>query len=118
MSFLTDNAKNGALGQLRGRITHVSTHTALPNATGSNETTGGGYARVTAPPADWSAASGGAFSTLANKTFAGPASSAATYFGVWDTTTFLGAGAITGDVAYNAEGAFVLLSGTAINLNG
>jgi hypothetical protein len=46
MPGYTDNAKDGMLGQVRGRITHLSLHTASPGDSGANEVTGGGYARA------------------------------------------------------------------------
>ena len=112
------DAKNGMLGQFRGRITHLSLHTADPGATGTSEVTSGGYARATASVSDFSAPSDGEFTLTAQKSFSGPANSAVTYFAAWDGSTYLGGGPITGDNQFNAEGAYILNVGTAFDLNG
>jgi hypothetical protein len=119
MPGYTDNAKNGMLGQLRGRITHLSIHTASPGSNGANEVAGGdpAYARAAVTTSDFTAASGGAFSLDEDQPFAGPAAADATHFGTWDDSTFLGGGAITGDNAFNAEGEFILKAGTSFDLN-
>ena len=118
MPGYTDNAKNGMLGQLRGRITHISLHTASPGSAGTNEVSGGSYARASVSASNFTAASGGEFTLNAPLNFNGPASGAATHIGIWDASNFLGGGAITGDTAFNAEGAFILQAGTAFDLNG
>jgi hypothetical protein len=108
----TASAANSGAEAVRTRISHVSLHTA-DSATGANEVSGGGYARVARTSSGFTAAAGGTISPTADVTFAGPASGACTHFGLWDGSTFLGMGAITtGDTAFNAEGVFLLQAGT------
>ena len=115
----TNNAKDGMLTQVRGRVTDLSIHTADPTTVGDNEVTGGSpaYARVAVTAADFTVANDGAFTLNNDKPFSGPAGASATFYGAWDGVTFLGGGAITGDTLFNAEGDFVLKTGTAMDLN-
>ena len=54
---LTDNGRNAMLtGGLGNVIAYLSKHTAIPDTSGSNETSGGSYARQAIT---WAAASGG-----------------------------------------------------------
>lgn len=116
----SDDAKDGMLGQVRGRLTHLSIHTATPGTNGANEVTGGApaYARAAVAPTDFTAPSGGVFTLIADTPFSGPIAEDALWYGAWDGTTFLGGGAITGDTVFNAEGNFVLKAGTSMDLNG
>lgn len=86
--------------------TYISLHSALPNGSGSNETTAARKA------ASWSTASGGALSLSASLAFTGGASSGAvTYAGLWSASTsgtFYGAFAITGDATFNSAGEYTL----------
>ena len=120
MSYTTD-AKNKMLTALRADIDAISIHTADPGTTGTNEVTGGGYARVAVTTADWGAASAttaGEVQLNNDKAFDGPAAANALFYGLWDDTVFLGGGAITGDTVFNAEGDFILKTGTKFHLNG
>ena len=63
---------------------YVSLHTADPGTTGLSEVTGGSYARVAVT---WNAASGGSVTNAANVTLNLPASTTASYFGVWSAST-------------------------------
>jgi hypothetical protein len=116
MPGYTDNAKDGMLGQVRGRITHLSLHTASPGDSGANEVTGGGYARAAVGGADFTSPAAGEFELNNDKECDGPASEARSHFGAWDDATFLGGGAITGDTMSNAEGKFVLKAGTSFDI--
>ena len=84
---LNDNGRNACLtGGLGNAITHISAHTGIPDATGSNEATGGSpaYARQAVT---WASASGG---TRANSGALTPIDVAAgTYFalGFWSALT-------------------------------
>lgn len=113
----TDAAKNGMLESLRQRLTHLSIHTADPGLTGANEVASGAYARVAADETDFDAPAGGVLTLNNDQAFVAAAAEGATHFGVWDTTTFLGGGPITGDTAFNAEGDFTLAQGTTLDLN-
>ena len=121
MPYTTD-AKNKMLTALRADIDTLSIHTADPGATGINEVTGGSpaYARVAVTVADWGAASApvaGEVILNNDKAFNGPAAANALFYGLWDATVFLGGGAITGDTVFNAEGNFILKTGTKFDLN-
>jgi len=59
---------------------YVSLHTADPGTTGASEVTGGTYARVAVT---WNAASGGSVSNSGALSINLPASTTASYFGVW-----------------------------------
>jgi hypothetical protein len=120
MAGMAATAKNGMLdaeqgGPLRQRITHLSLHTA-DSGSGASEVTGNGYTRVAVTTADFTVAAG-ELTLNNNKTFAGPANSAVVAAGYWASGTFLGNGLLTGDLTFNAAGAYVVASGTRIHLN-
>jgi len=125
MPGFTNDAKNTMLAALVGlatptnTVTHISLHTADPGSNGASEVTGGdpAYARVAVTEANWDAAANGEITLAADTPFDGPAGGDATHMGIWDGTTFLGGGAITGDTTFNAEGDFVLQAGTRLDLN-
>lgn len=109
---LNDAILNIGVNAMEAAITHISIHTAVPNASGSNESTA---ARVAT---GWPAAANGDFGTLTNKAFTGGAASGpAQYLGFWNGAT-LGAGtfygyqALTGDQTFNAAGAYTVTSVT------
>lgn len=106
-------AKNAMLDALTPDA--VSLHAADPGTTGANEVTGGtpAYGRQAAT---FNAAANGERAMAAAEDFTGPANGAVTHFGVWAGATFLGGGAITGDLAFNAEGAY-RLTGATMHLN-
>lgn len=116
----TNEGKALMLEALRTGIAEISLHTADPSTTGANEVTGGSpaYARAAVTAVDFAAVSAGAFTLAADISFSGPASGACTHVGIWDGANFLGGAAITGDQAFNAEGAYVLQAATEFNLNG
>ena len=91
----------------RAVATHLSIHTAQPNASGSNESTA---ARVAA---SWPSSSSGDL-TVTNKAFTGGAASgAATHVGFWSASsggTFYGDKALTGDQTFNAAGEYTITS--------
>lgn len=82
----TEHAKNAMLDALaRGvqpkAIDRISLHTAEPDSTGSNEVSGGSYARVAV---EWNAASGGAIDNKGtNPVFSVPAGTTVKYLGFW-----------------------------------
>jgi hypothetical protein len=63
---------------------YVSLHTADPGTTGASEVTGGTYARVAVT---WNAASGGSVTNSSALSINLPASTTASYFGVWSAST-------------------------------
>ena len=109
---LNDTALNVMADAWRAVATHLSLHTAQPNASGSNESTA---ARVAA---SWPAASGGDL-TVTNKNFTGGAASGAcTHVGFWTASsggTFHGYQALTGDQTFNAAGEYTI---TSLTVNG
>ena len=125
MPGFTNDAKNTMLAAITGKasptntITHISLHTGDPGSNGANEVTGGdpAYARVAVTEADWDAAANGEITLAEDTPFDGPANGDATHMGIWDGSTFLGGGAITGDTTFNAEGDFVLQAATRLDLN-
>ena len=63
---------------------YVSLHTATPGTTGASEVSGGAYARVAV---SWSAASGGSISNSGALSINLPASTTASYFGIWSASS-------------------------------
>ncbi|WP_100811803.1 hypothetical protein [Microbacterium sp. BR1] len=98
---------------MRTAITHASTHTATPNASGSNEGTAGREAIT------WNAASAGDFDLATALAFAGGASGeAVAAIGLWSagtSGTFYGYFVPTGDTAFNAAGEYTV---TEITVDG
>ena len=107
---LNDAILNTGVTAMQSAITHLSIHTALPNAAGSNESTA---ARVAT---GWGAAANGDFATLTNKAFTGGAPSGpAQYVGYWNggtlgSGTFYGYQALTGDQTFNSSGEYTITS--------
>lgn len=105
---LNDALLNIGVGAMQTAAAYLSIHTALPNASGSNESTA---ARVAA---GWGAAANGDFATLTNKNFTGGASSGpALYVGFWSASTagtFYGYLPLTGDQTFNAAGNYTITS--------
>lgn len=79
---LTTTARNNALDGIP--ITHVSLHSDFPGATGSNELTGGGYARQSCT---FNAASGGVRNLSAPANFTVNAQTVR-WCGLWNSSTF------------------------------
>lgn len=101
-------------GAMRTAITHLSLHTAQPDATGSNAALSARQA------AGWAAvATGGDFSTT-NKAFTGGAANGpCTHVGFWSAVgsgspptggTFYGYQALTGDQTFNSAGEYTITS--------
>jgi hypothetical protein len=81
--FATAGRNDGATG-LSGGITHFSAHTAFPGTTGTNEVSGGTYARQAAT---WGAASAGAVTQTGNADIPIPAGVTVKYVGYWNALT-------------------------------
>jgi hypothetical protein len=82
---LNTNGRNACLtGGLGNVVTHVSGHTDIPDATGSNEITGGSYARIAVT---WTAVASGVRDNSAQLSHAVPAGSTFAYYGLWDALT-------------------------------
>lgn len=83
----------------------MSIHTALPNASGSNESAAPRVA------AGWSTSNGVLTSSAAKNFTGGAASGPALYVGFWSASTagtFGGYQALTGDQAFNAAGQYTV----------
>lgn len=121
---LVNNGKNVGLKYLVGKaeslkVTHISLHSALPSASGSNEVSGGGYARLAVAAGEWDDPTVGELVLNTDKQFATPASQAVHSIGLWSALsggTFLGYGEPTGDAAANAAGEYIAKSGSKIRL--
>lgn len=90
MALASTNYINQALNALDASGTptnlasHVSLHTATTGTTGTNETTGGGYARQAC---SWNAAASGSKTNSSALTFTTAGSTAMTHFGTWSAST-------------------------------
>lgn len=81
---MNDNARNKAVDGIAGAVTHVSYHTAIPDATGSAEVTGGTYARQAVA---WAASSVGLKSNSGALSTPIPAATTVYATGKWSALT-------------------------------
>jgi hypothetical protein len=117
---LETNGKNALVDELASLVGFISLHTAQPNASGSNEVTGGlpAYARKACV---WAAVGGtpGERQLNANLDFDVPATTVA-YIGHWSAVsggTFYGWSQVTAEV-FAAQGIYRLLaSATKLDIN-
>lgn len=72
------------LNALDGVVSHVSAHTALPDASGSNEVTGGSYARQAI---SFTAATAGNLDSSNQPVIPIPAATTITHLGLWSALT-------------------------------
>lgn len=81
----------------------ASLHTATPDASGSNEVSGGSYARQ---DITWGSASSGSVASTSIPVFDVPSSTTVTHIGLWDTaeTTFYGSVALSPEEVFGASG--------------
>lgn len=93
--------------------THVAIHTAVPDATGSNQSS------AARQLASWDVAANGDMILTTDENFTGGAASGpATHVGLWSAATggtFYGYFALTGDQTFNAAGEYTL---TGVTVNG
>jgi hypothetical protein len=90
---LNTNGRNACLaGGLGDVVTHIALHSGIPDAAGSLEVAGGGYARQ---PVTWTAAADAARDNTATLTHSMPAGSTAAFYGLWGA---LAAGVFYGSV--------------------
>jgi hypothetical protein len=98
MPGLNATAHNLMLDELGTLGTHVSAHTADPGATGTDEVTGGSYARQSVT---WNAASASNLDSSNQPVIPIPASTTITHIGLWSAVsggTFYGSWDITDEV--------------------
>jgi hypothetical protein len=106
---LTDGTLNLLGVELDSLIDNMSLHNGDPGATGANEISGGGYARV-APT--YSVDGDGDLTLDAPVAFVGTASQAVTHAGLWGGGTFRGGFALSGDAAFSTGGEYNVTTGT------
>lgn len=113
MGVYSTAAKNTMLDACT--VNQMSLHTGDPGAAGAaNEVSGGGYSRQAC---SFGAAAAGVRTLTAQVDFAGPASSAATWIGLWQTGVFKGADLLAGDAAFNASGEFHVTTATTMSIS-
>ena len=81
---MNDNARNKAVDGIAGAVTHLSYHTAIPDASGSAEVVGVLYARQAVV---WAASSGGTKASSAALVTAIPAGTTIYTTGKWSALT-------------------------------
>lgn len=81
---LTNAAKNAMLDQLGTLVAYLSAHTADPGTTGTNEVSGGSYARKAV---SWSAAASGSKAMSGTVTINIPAGTTVGWVGLWSALT-------------------------------
>lgn len=95
---------------------YVSLHTADPSTTGASEVTGGTYARVAVT---WNSPSGGSVSNSGALSINLPASTTASYFGVWSATTagtyYIG-GALSPSVTTGASAGVITIASGSLSV--
>jgi len=108
---LNSNGKNALVGGLTGVAAYASLHTAEPNSSGSNEVTGGSYARKSI---SWAAASNGTAASNANIVFDVPATTTITHIGYWSASTsgtFYGSRQLDTSQTFSSAGTYTISSG-------
>lgn len=108
---LNNAGLNLQVAGLTSAATHVSLHTASPGSDGSNEVTGGSYARQAT---SWAAASAGTVATDANIVFNVPTSTTITHLGYWSASsggTFYGWRALNASQTFSSAGTYTIASG-------
>lgn len=116
MAGFTDDVKNAMLDLIDEtdgtvKATHISLHTADPGTDGSNEVTGGSYARVAVT---WGAAASGVKSNTNSLAFNVPAGTTVTHVGAWSASTsgtFRGGGALGASQAFATAGTYTFAAG-------
>lgn len=108
---LNDNGLNAQVGGLTAVAAYASLHTAEPNASGSNEVTGGSYTREAIT---WAAASGGTAVSDAEIVFDVPTSTTITHLGYWSAVsagTFYGYRALDTSQTFSNAGTYTIAAG-------
>lgn len=108
---LNNNGLNAQVGGLTAVAGFASLHTAEPNASGSNEVTGGSYTREAIT---WAAASGGTAASGAEIVFDVPAGVTITHLGYWSASTagtFYGSRALDTSQTFSSAGTYTIAAG-------
>lgn len=108
---LTNGLFNTGLDAMVGTADSVSLHESDPDPSGTNEVSGGSYARQTPT---WDAASGGAVSISSSISFDVPGGSTVAYVGLWDSTgpTWKGSIELSASESFSGDGTFTVTSMT------
>lgn len=106
---LTNALFNTGLDAMAGDIDSVSLHESNPDPDGSNEVSGGSYARQTPT---WDAASGGTVSIGSSLSFDVPGGSTVAYVGLWDSTgpDWKGSIQLDSSESFSGDGTFSVTS--------
>lgn len=108
---LNNNGLNAQVGGLTAVAGYASLHTAEPNTSGSNEVSGGAYAREAIT---WAAASGGTAVSDAEIVFDVPTSTTITHLGYWSAVsggTFYGSRALDTSQTFANAGTYTIAAG-------
>lgn len=108
---LNANGLNAQVGGLTAVAAYASLHSAEPNASGSNEISGGSYTREAI---SWGAASNGTAVSSANITFDVPGSTTIAWLGYWSAAsggTFYGARVLDASQTFATSGTYVISAG-------
>lgn len=108
---LNANGLNAQVGGLTAVAAYASLHSAEPNASGSNEISGGSYTREAI---SWGAASNGTATSSANITFDVPGSTTIAWLGYWSAAsggTFYGARVLDASQTFATSGTYVISAG-------
>lgn len=104
----TSAADTVAITAVKNAATFISLHTADPSTTGTNEVTGGSYARVAAT---WGTPAAGSVTATAPVVISIPAGTTITHWGLWTASTagtFYFGGALAASEVYGAAGSYTL----------
>lgn len=96
---------------------YVSLHTGDPSTTGANEVTGGSYARVSAT---WNSPSGGSVTNSNSLSINLPASTTASYFGIWSASssgTYYVGGALSPSVTTGTSAGVVTIAAGSLSVS-
>lgn len=106
---LTNSLFNIALDAMAGNVDSISLHQSNPDPSGTDEITGGTYARQTP---SWGTASAASVGINANIVFDIPAGSTVAYVGMWDSAgpTWRGSVQLDNSESFSGDGTFTLTS--------
>jgi hypothetical protein len=96
---------------------YVSLHTADPGTTGASEVTGGTYARIAVA---WNSPSSGSVTNSGALSINLPASTTASYFGVWSASTagtYYVGGALSPSVTTGGSAGVVSIAAAALSVS-
>ncbi len=107
-------AKQTMLEAISARVDLLSLHTDTPDGTGSNEVSGGDYAKEAVT---WGSFSAGSIPIGSSVEFDVPADTTIDAVGLWDDTVWLGYVLLDEPEAFAAAGTFTLNTSTVLTLS-